>query len=122
MRTRSILASLLVLLLWSSLSQAITPETFNQLMGRALRGETDAQYALATKYALGEGVEKNLTEALKWYTKAAEKGDTKALTKLAIIYYYGQFVPQDKAAAREWYRRSAAVSYTHLTLPTSDLV
>ena len=46
----------------------------------------EAQYALGRAYELGEGVEPNVEEAVRWYKKAAAQGGIeadKAATDLA---------------------------------------
>ena len=48
----------------------------------AEQGYATAQHNLGVMYANGEGVEKNLTEAMKWYRKAAEQGNENALNNL----------------------------------------
>ena len=48
----------------------------------AEQGDPVAQHALGWMYANGKGVEKNLTEAMKWYRKAAEQGNENALNNL----------------------------------------
>ena len=48
----------------------------------AEQGNAIAQYGLGLIYANGEGIEKNLTEAMKWYRKAAEQGNENALNNL----------------------------------------
>ena len=44
------------------------------------------QYELGEKYEKGDGVTKDLQEALKWYTKAADQGHADALYKLWEAY------------------------------------
>lgn len=46
------------------------------------QGDANAQHALGVMYDNGKGVEKNLTEAMKWYRKAAEQGNENALNNL----------------------------------------
>ena len=44
-----------------------------------------AQYALGSCYANGEGVEKDLTEAVIWYRKAADQGLAEAQFNLGFV-------------------------------------
>jgi TPR repeat protein len=46
------------------------------------QGDANAQFYLGFMYSKGQGVEKNLTEAMKWYRKAAEQGNENALNNL----------------------------------------
>lgn len=61
----------------------------------------------ARAYEKGEGVEKNLAEAAKWYRKAADRGCSEAQFRLGYCYYHGQGVKQDYEQAVFWYRESA---------------
>ena len=45
-------------------------------------GNVDAQRSLASLYELGEGIEKNIKNAIYWYKKAEENGCQKAKQKL----------------------------------------
>ena len=47
------------------------------------------QVACGNMFLKGEGTEKNLTEAMGWYEKAATKNNTRALNGLAYLYYHG---------------------------------
>jgi TPR repeat protein len=53
---------------------------------RADRGEPSAQLALGTVYALGRVVERDLTRAVAWLTRAAEAGNTTAQYNLGILH------------------------------------
>ena len=48
-----------------------------QLRKAATQGDTSAQINLGDMYAKGEGVSKDLQEAMKWYLMAAEQGHAK---------------------------------------------
>eukprot|EP00982_Pelagococcus_subviridis_P000187 1505-Pelagococcus_subviridis.AAC.1 len=48
-------------------------EAFKWVMKAAAQGCIQAEYIIGQLYAHGEGVEKNIPEAVKWYTKAAEQ-------------------------------------------------
>ena len=50
----------------------------------AERGDASAQYALGYMYASGNGVEKDKTEAARWYRKAAEQGHAMAQYALGL--------------------------------------
>ncbi|MEH6552394.1 MAG: tetratricopeptide repeat protein [Pseudomonadales bacterium] len=52
----------------------------------ALAGDVDAQSDLGIMYAQGYGVPKNINEAVKWWTKAADMGQNKAQGYLGGIY------------------------------------
>ena len=47
---------------------------------------------LGRMYAHARGVTRNLTEAVKWYRKAAERGEASAQFDLSLCYYSGHGV------------------------------
>ena len=51
--------------------------------------------------------QKNYTQAVKWYRKAAEQGDAYAQNNLGVCYKNGQGVTQDYYEAVKWYRKAA---------------
>ena len=63
-------------------------------------------YDVAVMYWEGEGVEKNLHEALSWFQKSAEAGSSQSMGELAEIYLKGELVPKDEAKALEWLIKS----------------
>ena len=67
----------------------------------------DAQYELGDCYYFGVGVEQNLEEAVKWYTKSAEQGNASAQTNLGDAYTFGEGVDADRAEAVRWYLKAA---------------
>jgi uncharacterized protein len=51
----------------------------------AEQGHATAQYYLGREYYTGQGVEKDLAEAVKWFSKAAEQGNQDARWTLIMI-------------------------------------
>ena len=47
------------------------------------------------------------TEAVKWFSKAAEQGNAFYQAELGYNYYFGFGVPQDYAEAVKWFRKAA---------------
>jgi len=66
-----------------------------------------AQYFVGRMYAAGQGVEKNLETAAKWYRKAAERGVADAQYRLGALYQKGEGVPLDMESAYGWYAVAA---------------
>ena len=58
-------------------------------------------------YAEGIGVEKDETQTVEWYRKAADHGDATAQYYLGRMYAKGIGVEKDEAQAVEWYRKAA---------------
>jgi hypothetical protein len=55
----------------------------------------------------GEGVEKDLTEAVKWYRKSAEQGNDYGQVMLGNCYFQGVGVKEDIEEAFRWFSKSA---------------
>jgi hypothetical protein len=68
----------------------------------AEQGDPAAQFALGTRYAIGEEVRQNDSEAARWFSKAAEQGHTEAEAILGMYYMLGRGVPQDADKAYFW--------------------
>lgn len=56
----------------------------------AEKGNRDAQYSLAYQYHHGQGTEKNLSEALLWYSKSADNGRASAQKVMGAFYLNGE--------------------------------
>lgn len=102
--------------LGSTLSMAKTNKASNRpsewvtaLQAAAEDGDPDAQFKLAGLCYRGDGVERNVPEAVGWYEKAAEKGHAEAAYNLGTIYEYGLGVKSNRTKATEWYLRAGDV-------------
>ena len=98
---------------------------FKEWKPLAEQGDAYAQIALGVMYANGQGVPQDYKEAARWYRLAAEQGDAISQFYLGFFYGNGLGLEQDNEEASKWYFKSAskgAVSYTHLTLPTTPYV
>ena len=77
-----------------------------------VQGEERGPFALEqvrTMYETGRGgIEKNESEALRWYRKSAEGGDSYAMYLLGRAYERGTGVAVDRVEAVQWYRKAAA--------------
>lgn len=84
----------LIMILFFATASGVFAQTTNivTLMLKAKSGEAEAQNALGEAYYDGKGVTENLTEAVKWFTKAAEQENAKAEYNLGNCYYYGNGV------------------------------
>lgn len=71
------------------------------------RDYAPAQFSLATMYADGVGVERDLKQAAHWYGKAAAEGNVQAIYNLALMYSDGRGVAKDDQKAAFWYRKAA---------------
>lgn len=67
---------------------------------------------LAACYLEGTGVDKDVNEALKLFSAAAELGDVQAMYLLGSIYEDGdEGVKKDVKEAKKWYKKAAAEGY-----------
>ncbi len=71
------------------------------------KGYAPAQRALGALHEFGDGVPKDLAEALRLYKLAGEGGDAAGMTSLAFLYASGKGVFRDPIEARRWYVRAA---------------
>jgi TPR repeat protein len=70
-----------------------------------------AIYNIGYCYEEGIGVPKDISEAIYWYTLAAEQGNAFAQNALGYCYEDGLGVPKDLERAVTWYQRSANQGY-----------
>ncbi|MFA7269582.1 MAG: tetratricopeptide repeat protein [Sterolibacterium sp.] len=81
----------------------------------AAQGNADGQFGLGVMLSSGEGAPKNLTEARKWITLAAEQGHKGAINELALAYINGGLdIPENvrqSAEALRWIRAAADNGY-----------
>ncbi len=91
------------------------PEAIAYFRKAAVQGNADGQFGLGSMLAAGEGEDKNLGEALKWITKAAEQGHKLAINELALAYITGQLgvteKQQQSADALRWINIAAENGY-----------
>lgn len=85
-----------------------------------------AQCNLGICYENGDGVEKNLEETVKWYTKAANQEYARAQYLLGKAYDNGKGVAKNDSEAMKWYLKAVknnypqAVSYYGVMLLVGD--
>ncbi|MGB8278386.1 MAG: hypothetical protein WCF20_10720 [Methylovirgula sp.] len=77
------------------------------LQSLAQAGNAKAQYELATDYATGRELPRDLKLAAQWYEKAAAQGLPPAQYRLGSLYEKGLGVGRDLALAKSWYQKAA---------------
>ena len=77
------------------------------LTAQANGGDVKAALALGLKYADGDGVPTNDSEAARWLQKAAERGEPVAQYRLGTLYEKGRGVGADPRQAMRWYSEAA---------------
>jgi TPR repeat protein len=80
---------------------------FAAVQKKAETADPEAQTALASCYDLGQHVQPNGKERIRWLTEAARQGYAPAEYELGRIYLYGRGVPADYAQALNWERKAA---------------
>jgi putative methionine-R-sulfoxide reductase with GAF domain len=83
-------------------ASAPAPDDLEGLRGLAERGDPAAQFAVGARYATGDGVKQDYTEAVRWFSKAADRGHIVAQATLGAYYWAGRGVPQDLSKAYFW--------------------
>jgi len=81
----------------------------------AEHGNAGAQNNLGHLY-LGDAqgvIPQDFTEALKWYSKAAEQWHASAHFSIGMMHLLGLGVPQNEFEASKWIRKSAEQGYEH---------
>jgi TPR repeat protein len=68
----------------------------------AEKGDPAAQFSLGARYATGDDVKQDYTEAVRWFSKAAEQGHIVSQATLGAYYWAGRGVPQDLGKAYFW--------------------
>jgi TPR repeat protein len=90
----------------------------------AEQGLAGAQFDLAVRHRLGQGVPQDMVQSFNWLRKAAQQGHRTAQYNLALMYGMGQGTAEDLAQAFYWMRKAAeqgdadaqhklALSYIH---------
>jgi TPR repeat protein len=72
---------------------------------RAERGNADAQFNLALKFAAG--TEENFAQAANWYLKAAAQNHALAQYNLGVMYSHAQGMPRDELQSAKWMCKAA---------------
>lgn len=81
---------------------------FENIKKDADQGYDDAQFSVGSCYAKGEGVAKDVVEAVKWYRLAADQGYDKAQYALGTCYDNGVGVTKNSEEAIKWYTKAAS--------------
>lgn len=73
----------------------------------AERGNDEAIYNIGVAYAFGNGIDKNIGMARKYFEQAVAKGNSRAAFNMATIYYNGMGVEKDYDKAMTYMRQAA---------------
>lgn len=81
-------------------------KNFEKHLALAEEFDAEAAYYVGTCYEKGEGTEKNLKEAFRWYKESAAQNHARAQYSLAMMYEKGNVVEIDTDKAIEWYEKA----------------
>jgi hypothetical protein len=93
-----------------------------RLLHKAAGHDPKGAFALGWCYQQERGVKRDLAQASRWYTKAANQRFAAAENNLGFLYNTGGGVPADHAAALKWYRRAAEDGISDATLSLARLL
>jgi TPR repeat protein len=72
-----------------------------EVKAKAKAGDAESQFELGRRFDKGEGLRRDLVEAVKWYRKAAEQNHAGAQNNLGFCYANGEGVVQDHVGGGE---------------------
>lgn len=79
---------------------------------KADNNESHAQNRLGEMYEFGQGVDRDLNQAVLWYQKAANQGLIVAQHNMGRSYNFGTGVAQNYSNAEVWYLKAAEQGHT----------
>jgi TPR repeat protein len=97
----------LALLLLPSTNKADLRRAVDLLRKAAEAEVPDAQHALGVLYLRGRSVERNPSEAARWFRRATENGNTAGEVEYAILLFNGEGVQKNEVLAARYFRRAA---------------
>ena len=85
---------------------------YRKWISLAKKGNTDAQYNIATMYIRGDGLQKNNKLSLYWFLQAAKRGHVESQFMLGKIYYDGISVRRSYKKSLTWLLKAAKKGHT----------
>ncbi|MGI9363572.1 MAG: peptidoglycan-binding protein [Rhizobiaceae bacterium] len=77
------------------------------LIAAARGGDPKALFQVGMRYSNGEDVNRNMTEAAKWFTQSAQSGFAPAQYSVGSLYEKGIGVERNVSQALDWYEKAA---------------
>jgi TPR repeat protein len=94
---------------------------FKIWQGLAEQGDELSQFNLGVMYSRGEGVEKNGSRALEWYSRSARQGYAPAQFNLGTVYLEGKFTSKDATKAAAWWQMAAEQGFVQAQFNVASL-
>ena len=107
MKTRLIILTTLMAVAMTAVGQ----NRYLDNIKKAEAGDAEAQVKVGIAYGNGEGVAKDIHQAVYWYRKSAENGNRYGQYNLGYCYYQGLGVTKDDKLAFYWYKKAADQGY-----------
>jgi TPR repeat protein len=85
-----------------ALAAQLSKQEVQTLTQKAMDGDLTAQTDLANRYDVGDGIDRDATQAAFWYKKLANKGIAKAQLALGLKYIRGEGIARDDKQAVHW--------------------
>ena len=76
--------------------------SLQDLRALAAQGDALAEFTLGLRYSTGSDAPQDYTEAVRWFSSAAERGQVMAQSRLGAYYWAGRGVTQDLRKAYFW--------------------
>lgn len=95
-------------------------DAFNLLQYSASNGVSEAQYLLGMCYYNGDGIKRDIYEAVKWFRKAAEQENSEAQFKIGMCYLEGMGVNQREEEALYWLQKSGEQGNSEAQIKLGD--
>jgi len=86
----------------------LTSQAEPKLAAQAAAGDAEAQVQMGLNYRDGKDVERDETEAVRWFRLAAEQGNGRGQDNLGYMLLNGRGVAENQKEAVAWFERSAA--------------
>ena len=84
-------------------------EAFDLFLQIAEMRNAEAMTTAAFMYSVGDGVEKDIYEAMYWYRRAAELEYSDAMCNLGFLHIYGHDIPENYPKGLKWIRKAVAL-------------
>jgi|GEM_PF-872635 len=96
-----------VIFIYGQQTATTNDPSLDELQDLAAKGDAKAQFELGMRYASGQSIRQDFSQAYSWWLKSAGQGYVDAQYYLAQLLSAGQGVARDSQAALVWYIRAA---------------